>query len=260
MTALPLLALLLLGPKLPSQGVVGTGAVTVGPPTLDSGSAFPLSNSNTGGTVETSIGRTGVTTAGAGLVVITVANNGSINDMVISSVTVGGNAATEINGMSWQAGQAYPGAAYAGVWAYWSTGALNNVTVTATHVNSSPDYTYEAITVWAYTAGSVKDGSSSVASCFGALGGKQQDASTTVDASLTGVLSTSVVVGAFMEGTSGGGLTALANTTWRASAQDGTFGASLRTGDASGQSGSITVGSSTSSAFMASAAAEVLAH
>jgi len=221
-------------------------------PTLDGGSAFPLSTTAAQGT-RAAVSQTGVTTNGAGLVVIALSGNGSANVFPYTSVTVNGNAATKINDLTWTG--SFPGQGTAEVWAYWSSGALSSVTVTANHSSTT---TVEAITVWAYTAASVVDGSSNVASCFAALGGYQQDASGQVKADLTGVLSSSVIVGAFMEGASNGGLTALGNTNWRASIDDA-FGCSLRTGDSSSQSGSVTVGSSTSQTFLATAAAEVLA-
>jgi hypothetical protein len=259
--ALLLAFLVAMPPGVHYQGTVGTGAVQWVPPVtnpvLDGGSSFPLSTVFAQGTRAT-ITRTGVTTNGAGLIVIALAGNStSTNKFPYSGVTVGASAATAIKQMTWLSGQSFPGAGTAEIWAYWSSGALNNVTVTASHTS---EVSSEVITVWAYTAATVKDGSSTIGNCFGALGGKQQDASTTVDASLTSVASSSVIVGAFLDGQASGGLTALGNTNWRATNDDAVNASSERTVDAASQSGNVTVGSSTSTTLVATAAAEILVH
>jgi hypothetical protein len=230
-------------------------ALALGAPTLDAGSAYPLSTTASNSAL-TTISRASVTTNAAGLIVVAVTANSQTNTLPFT-VSGAGLSWSPIKQMTWQAGQAYPGSGTAEIWAAWSSSGLSSQTITATR-SAGPSMS-AAITVWAYTATTVQVCFGNVLSCFGSTGGKQQDASATVDATMT-VANSSVLIGAFMEGANGSGITALANTTWRATLDDAGYGCTLRTGDAGGTGGSVTIGSSSSTTFVATAAAEILAR
>jgi hypothetical protein len=238
-------------PLRPTSPIITLGGG--GSPTLDVGAAYPLSTILQDTSTAT-IAQTGVTTTGSGLIVVALVGNAPVNNFPFTLAGAG---------LSWNSiyhktyTGASPGGGTAEVWAAWSSSILTNQTITATKATGNNGSLL--ITVWAYTAASVKACSGNVTTCFGAVGGKEQDATITVDASLIGVISTSKIIGAYLQGFNNSGLTALSNTTWHGINDDSVNGSSERTGESTG-TGSVIVGSSTSNQYVATAAVEILGN
>jgi hypothetical protein len=144
MNALPLLALLLLGPKLPSQGVVGTGAVTAGVASID-GSVLSATSMGAG---TTAVGPGSMTVADTRLVVVGIAGEQLATAATYTVRWTGGTPAGA-SGFTRQVNLTYDDGGWQQFAEMWTATVTTSVTNAVEVVSSNVgDYSGMGIAVW----------------------------------------------------------------------------------------------------------------